>query len=120
MGLLQGGSIGTIRTKANVCCVQFPPDSARTIAMGSADHKIYIYDLRNTKAPWCTLMSHTKTVSYIKFIDPTTLVSASTDNTLKLWDLSSSSSKLLDSPIQTFTGHTNLKVRCLVYMIAFI
>ncbi|CAN6443632.1 unnamed protein product [Victoria cruziana] len=105
----QGGSIGTIRTKANVCCVQFPPDSARTIAMGSADHKIYIYDLRNTKAPWCTLMSHTKTVSYIKFIDPTTLVSASTDNTLKLWDLSSSSSKLLDSPIQTFTGHTNLK-----------
>ncbi|KAF3794485.1 SPA1-RELATED 3 protein [Nymphaea thermarum] len=104
-----GGSIGTIRTKANVCCVQFPPDSARTIAMGSADHKIYIYDLRNTRAPLCTLMSHTKTVSYIKFIDPTTLVSASTDNTLKLWDLSSSSSKLLDSPIQTFTGHTNLK-----------
>ncbi|XP_031493720.1 protein SPA1-RELATED 4 isoform X1 [Nymphaea colorata] len=105
----QGASIGTIRTKANVCCVQFPPNSAHTIAVGSADHKVYLYDLRNTRVPCCTLVSHMKTVSCVKFIDSTTLVSASTDNTLKLWDLSVDSSRVIASPAQTFKGHTNLK-----------
>ncbi|CAI8593132.1 unnamed protein product [Vicia faba] len=105
----QGVSIGTIKTKANVCCVQFPLDSARYLASGSADHRIYYYDLRNLRVPLCTLVGHNKTVSYIKFVDNVNLVSASTDNTLKLWDLSSCTSRVIDSPIQSFTGHTNVK-----------
>ncbi|KAM3320579.1 protein SPA1-RELATED 4 isoform X1 [Capsicum chacoense] len=105
----QGVSIGTIKTKANVCCVQFPVDSGRALAFGSADHKIYYYDLRNSKLPLCTLIGHNKTVSYVKFIDPTTLVSASTDNTIKLWDLSTCTSRILDSPLQSYTGHMNVK-----------
>ncbi|GAA0185037.1 hypothetical protein LIER_32325 [Lithospermum erythrorhizon] len=109
MLLLQGVSVGTIKTKANVCCVQFPLDSGRSLAFGSADHKIYYYDLRNAKMPLCTLIGHNKTVSYVKFIDSTTLVSASTDNTLKLWDLSMCTSRVLDNPVQTFTGHMNVK-----------
>ncbi|KAK9268525.1 hypothetical protein L1049_000278 [Liquidambar formosana] len=60
----QGVSVGTIKTKANVCCVQFPLDSGRSLAFGSADHKIYYYDLRNSKIPLCTLIGHNKTVSY--------------------------------------------------------
>ncbi|CAN4102895.1 unnamed protein product [Withania somnifera] len=105
----QGASVGTIKTKANVCCVQFPFDSGRSLAFGSADHKIYYYDLRNSKMPLCTLIGHNKTVSDVKFIDSTTLVSASTDNTLKLWDLSICTSRILDSPLQSFTGHMNVK-----------
>ncbi|KAI3457455.1 hypothetical protein Pfo_014118 [Paulownia fortunei] len=105
----QGVSVGTIKTKANVCCVQFPTDSGRSLAFGSADHKIYYYDLRNSKMPLCTLVGHNKTVSYVKFIDSTTLVSASTDNTVKLWDLSMCTSRVLDCPLQSFTGHLNVK-----------
>ncbi|XP_042063734.1 protein SPA1-RELATED 4-like isoform X1 [Salvia splendens] len=105
----QGVSVDTIKTKANVCCVQFPSDSGRTLAFGSADHKIYYYDLRTSKMPLCTLVGHKKTVSYVKFIDSTTLVSASTDNTLKLWDLSMCTSRVLDCPLQSFTGHLNVK-----------
>ncbi|XP_027170139.1 protein SPA1-RELATED 4 isoform X1 [Coffea eugenioides] len=105
----QGVSIGTIKTKANVCCVQFPFESSRRLAFGSADHKIYYYDLRNSKMPLCTLIGHNKTVSYVKFIDSTTLVSASTDNTLKLWDLSMCTARVLDCPLQSFTGHLNVK-----------
>lgn len=106
---LNGVSVGTIKTKANVCCVQFPFDSGRSLAFGSADHKIYYYDLRNSKMPLCTLIGHNKTVSYVKFIDSTTLVSASTDNTLKLWDLSICTSRIVDTPLQSFTGHMNVK-----------
>ncbi|KAK2639022.1 hypothetical protein Ddye_026817 [Dipteronia dyeriana] len=105
----QGGSIGTIKTKANVCCVQFPLDSGRSLAFGSADHRIYYYDLRNSKIPLCTLIGHNKTVSYVKFVDAATLVSASTDNTLKLWDLSTCTSRVIDTPLQSFTGHMNVK-----------
>ncbi|KAL5730392.1 RING-type E3 ubiquitin transferase [Ranunculus cassubicifolius] len=105
----QSGSVATIKTKANVCCVQYPPNSARLLAIGSADHKVYCYDLRSTKTPLYTLKGHAKTVSYVKFLDPTTLVSASTDSSIKLWDLSMCSSRVIDTPIQTFTGHTNLK-----------
>ncbi|XP_073027999.1 protein SPA1-RELATED 4-like isoform X2 [Primulina eburnea] len=105
----QGASVGTIKTKANVCCVQFPTDSGRSLAFGSADHMIYYYDLRNSKIPLCTLVGHNKTVSYVKFIDSTTLVSASTDNTLKLWDLSMNTARVIDCPLQSFTGHLNVK-----------
>lgn len=106
---LNGVSVGTIKTKANVCCVQFPPDSGNSLAFGSADHRMYYYDLRNTSRPLCTFVGHDKTVSYVKFIDSGTLVSSSTDNTLKLWDLSECSSHVVDSPLQSFTGHVNVK-----------
>ncbi|KZV23229.1 hypothetical protein F511_05068 [Dorcoceras hygrometricum] len=107
--LVDGASVGTIKAKANVCCVQFPTDSGRSLAFGSADHRIYYYDLRNSKMPLCTLVGHNKTVSYVKFIDATTLVSASTDNTLKLWDLSMNTARVIDCPLQSFTGHLNVK-----------
>lgn len=107
---MQGGSTGTIITKANVCSVQFPPDSACLLAVGSADHNVYYYDLRNARIPLLTLAGHARTVSYVKFVDSSTLVSSSTDNSLKLWDLTLSSSGVIENPIQTFTGHTNVKV----------
>ncbi|XP_073007030.1 protein SPA1-RELATED 3 isoform X1 [Typha latifolia] len=105
----QAGSIGTIKTKAHVCSVQFHPDSASSLAIGSADHNIYCYDLRNFGMPCTTLVGHTRTVSFIKYLDSSTIVSASTDNSLKQWDLSSCQTSVIDNPVQTFTGHTNIK-----------
>lgn len=48
-------------------------------------------------------------MSYVKFLDSSSLISASTDNTIKLWELSRSASRVLDNPTQTFSGHTNVK-----------
>ncbi|KAM0032446.1 putative transcription factor WD40-like family [Helianthus debilis subsp. tardiflorus] len=105
-----GTSVGTIKTKAYVCCVQFLSDTGNTLAFGSAHHRVYYYDLRNPGVPRYTLTGHNKTVSYVKFLDSLTLVSSSTDNTLKLWDLSESTSKVIDCPVQFFTGHMNVKL----------
>ncbi|KAF0927032.1 hypothetical protein E2562_029255 [Oryza meyeriana var. granulata] len=101
----------TIRNVANVCCVQFSPYSSRMLAFGSADYKIYCYDLRNTRIPWCTISGHGKAVSYVRFLDPETLISASTDNTLKIWDLNQTNSSGLstDACSMTLRGHTNEK-----------
>ncbi|KAK7275327.1 hypothetical protein RIF29_16440 [Crotalaria pallida] len=107
----EGNSIGTIWSPANVCCVQFNPYSTHHLFFGSADYKVYGYDLRHTRIPWCTLSGHGKAVSYVKFIDAETVVSASTDNSLKLWDLKKTSSSGLSSDgcALTFKGHNNEK-----------
>ncbi|XP_073302031.1 protein SPA1-RELATED 2-like isoform X1 [Primulina huaijiensis] len=104
-------SLCTIRNHANVCCVQFSADSAHLLAFSSADYKTYCYDLRKASVPWCILAGHEKTVSYAKFLDAGTLVSASTDNTLKIWDLNKTSSNCLskDACVLTLRGHTNEK-----------
>ncbi|KAK9103821.1 hypothetical protein Sjap_021075 [Stephania japonica] len=103
--------IGTVRNVANVCCVQFSSHSTHLLAFGSADYQTYCYDLRNTRSPWCKLAGHGKAVSYVKFLDHETLISASTDNTLKLWDLNKTSSSGLSTNTcsLTFKGHTNEK-----------
>ncbi|XP_057967826.1 protein SPA1-RELATED 2-like isoform X2 [Malania oleifera] len=103
--------LGTIRNAANVCSVQFSAHSTHLLAFGSADYKTYCYDLRNAKTPWCILAGHDKAVSYVKFLDSETLVSASTDNTLKLWDLNKTSPSGLSTNAccLTLRGHTNEK-----------
>lgn len=110
----QKNCLGTIRNRniANVCCVQFSAHSTNLLAFGSADYNIYCYDLRNARTPWCVLAGHQKSVSYVKFLDSETLVSASTDNTLKLWDLnkSSPSGPSTNACSLTLSGHTNEKV----------
>nr|GLL27618.1 protein SPA1-RELATED 2 [Ipomoea trifida] len=105
-------SICTIRNNANVCCVQFSPYSGNFLSYSSADYRTYCYDLRNVSTPWRILVGHEKAVSYAKFLDAETLISASTDNTLKIWDLNKTSSNALstDSCILTLRGHTNEKV----------
>lgn len=92
--------------------MQFSADSAHLLAFSSADYKTYCYDLRKASVPWCILAGHEKTVSYAKFVDAGTLVTASTDNTLKIWDLNKTSSNSLskDACVLTLRGHTNEKV----------
>jgi E3 ubiquitin-protein ligase RFWD2 len=99
----QDHSVATIDSKANVCCVKFNPDNADLIAFGSADHHIHYYDLRNLRSELFVFRGHAKAVSYVRFLNNSELISASTDSTLKLWSTISNECK------RTFTGHTNEK-----------
>ena len=55
--------------------------------VGSADHNIHYYDLRNISQPLHVFNGHKKAVSYVKFLSNNELASASTDSTLRLWDV---------------------------------
>ncbi|KPJ08972.1 E3 ubiquitin-protein ligase RFWD2 [Papilio machaon] len=96
-------SVATLEAKFNVCCVRFNPASACHLAFGSADHCVHYYDLRAPRAPLAVFRDHRKAVSYVKFLDARTLLSASTDSQLKLWRV--------ESPrcVRSFTGHANEK-----------
>ncbi|GAA0150260.1 hypothetical protein LIER_09239 [Lithospermum erythrorhizon] len=109
--LNERNSLCTIKNNANVCCVQFSADSAHSLVFSSADYKTYCYDLRNTSSPWCILAGHDKAVSYAKFLDSETVITASTDNTLKIWDLNRTTSSGLQTNACALTlrGHTNEK-----------
>ncbi|PVU95138.1 hypothetical protein BB561_002013 [Smittium simulii] len=96
-------SVTSIEGKANICCVRFNPKNSNFVAFGSADHNIYYYDLRHTGTPYLVLKDHKKAVSYVRFASNNNLVSASTDSTLKLWDLDS------NHCVRTYSGHVNEK-----------
>lgn len=67
-----------------MCCVRFNPRSSCHLAFGSADHCVHYYDLRAPRRPLAVLRDHRKAVSYVKFLDADTIVSASTDSQLKV------------------------------------
>ncbi|KAH9749720.1 E3 ubiquitin-protein ligase COP1 [Citrus sinensis] len=71
--------------------------------VGSADHHIHYYDLRNISQPLYVFNGHKKAVSYVKFLSNNELASASTDSSLRLWDVKE------NLPLHTFRGHTNEK-----------
>ncbi|CAK9184082.1 unnamed protein product [Ilex paraguariensis] len=99
----QEASVINIEMRANICCVKYNPGSSVHVAVGSADHHIHYYDLRNTSQPLHVFSGHRKTVSYVKFLSNNELASASTDSTLRLWDVKE------NLPVRTFRGHTNEK-----------
>ncbi|KAK6141182.1 hypothetical protein DH2020_025065 [Rehmannia glutinosa] len=83
----QEASVLNIDMKANICCVKYNPESSNFVAIGSADHHIHYYDLRKTCHPLHVFSGHKKAVSYVKFLSNNELASASTDSTLRLWDV---------------------------------
>ncbi|XP_074272000.1 E3 ubiquitin-protein ligase COP1-like isoform X2 [Silene latifolia] len=99
----QEGSVLTINMNANICSVKCNPGSSVHVAVGSADHHVYYYDLRNISQPVCVFSGHRKAVSYVKFLTSHELASASTDSTLRLWDVNEY------KPLQIYRGHTNEK-----------
>ncbi|KAL8032909.1 hypothetical protein ABFX02_13G128100 [Erythranthe guttata] len=99
----QEASVLNIDMKANICSVKYNPGSSIHVAVGSADHHIHYYDLRKTNQPLYVFSGHRKAVSYVKFLSSNELASASTDNTLRLWDVKE------NVPLRTFRGHTNEK-----------
>lgn len=99
----QEASVLNIDMKANVCSVKYNPGSSFFVAVGSADHHIHYYDLRNISQPLHVFSGHRKAVSYVKFLSNNELSSASTDSTLRLWDVKD------NLPLCTYRGHMNEK-----------
>eukprot|EP00891_Asterochloris_glomerata_P004417 jgi/Astpho2/4417/fgenesh1_pm.00067_%23_4_t len=80
-------AVACIDSKANVCSVQFCPNNSNLMAFGSANYRVYLYDLRQIHTPLAVISGHSRAVSYVRWLGSDSIVSASTDNHLKLWDV---------------------------------
>lgn len=82
-------SVGVIRPNlsAPVCDGTFCSYDRNLIALASADHNAYVYDMRNLTAPLHTLSGHSRAVSFARFMSSHRLVTSSVDGSLACWDL---------------------------------
>ncbi|KAK1441482.1 hypothetical protein QVD17_07405 [Tagetes erecta] len=99
---LDGGKcVGTVEFTSPVCCVEFSPFGGAFVAIGCADRKGYIYDVRNIVGPVAIFDGHERAVSYTRFADDRTVVTSGTDGCLKMWNIQD------QRLIRTYRGHTN-------------
>ncbi|KAA0038490.1 WD repeat-containing protein RUP2-like [Cucumis melo var. makuwa] len=90
--------------RSPVCCVEFNPYGGGLVAVGCADRKAYGYDRRKMREPVVVFEGHGKTVTYVKFVDGGTVVSASTDGSLKMWKTEEGGGARV---VRTYEGHVN-------------
>jgi WD40 repeat protein len=82
--------IGALRPSASgapACGVRLSPFDGNLAAVACADHSAYLYDLRRADRPLLQLAAHSRAVSYVRWLSASSLVTASTDATLALWQL---------------------------------
>ena len=72
---------------ASICDGIFCNYDQNLIALASANHSAYIYDMRRLDTPLHSLTGHSRAVSYARFLSSQRLVTSSTDGTLACWDL---------------------------------
>ncbi|KAI8820088.1 WD40-repeat-containing domain protein [Fimicolochytrium jonesii] len=105
----QKDAVATVSSVANLCSVRWNPTVPHHVAFGSADHHIHYYDIRNLHHPLHIFRGHRRAVSYVRFKDHDTLISCSTDCTMRMWKLSESFQTGESQCVRTFSGHLNEK-----------
>ncbi len=93
--------------KAAITGVQLSPFDENAVAVACADTCAYLYDLRMLTAPIVTLHGHSRPVSYVKYLDRNTVVTASIDATLASWDLTHSAASTV-SPGGGYISNTSV------------
>jgi E3 ubiquitin-protein ligase RFWD2 len=94
------------RGGAPLCGAHLSPFDANLLALASADHSAYVYDLRRAAAPLHSLAGHGRAVSYVRFLSRQQLVTASADATLAAWDLEAAAGDAgAPAPARVWRGH---------------
>lgn len=116
--LNQEAPTACINTPANACSVQYSPHNAMLVSVACANHNAFLFDIRRTDYPLAVLTDCQRAVSYTRFMDRDTILCASTDNSIRSWDIRSvtENGKLKEVPtmaaetlhhVSKYTGHVN-------------
>lgn len=109
----------TTPKKISVSGVQLSPFDENKLAVACADAMALVFDLRRTDIPYMALNGHSRALSNVKYMDKDTIVTAATDSSLCLWDLTSEMKSRQGHPkapglpakqhVKQFSGHVNSK-----------
>lgn len=100
-------AIATIQPQAgvSVCDGSFCNYDRNLLALASANHSAYVYDLRRLDEPLHMLTGHSRAVSYVRFLSGQRLVTASVDGSLACWDLPYRSESAGDQVVPDWDGN---------------
>uniref|UniRef100_A0AC35TVA3 RING-type domain-containing protein n=1 Tax=Rhabditophanes sp. KR3021 TaxID=114890 RepID=A0AC35TVA3_9BILA len=96
-------SVSIITTQGNVCSVEFNPNDKNLLLLGSAEHSVYLYDIRNPSTAVHTFMGHKRTIASVRHLSDREFVSSAVDSSLRVWDIQTG------QLIQVLKGHQNEK-----------
>jgi WD40 repeat protein/transcriptional regulator with XRE-family HTH domain len=99
--------------------VAFSPDGT-TLAAGSDDHNVWLWDVATTHQPIATLKGHEAIVRSVAFSpDGKTLVSGSADTTVRLWDVTDHHHPTpLGPPLKNLTAQISTAASPDIYAVA--
>lgn len=107
-------SAGVIQppSSAPVCDATFCNFDSNLVALASADHNAYVYDLRRMVSALHKLSGHSRPVSFARFLSTHRLVTSSVDGTLACWDLQSDAEDHVVPPWDgNFSGNAHFRGR---------
>lgn len=94
--------VGILSSHADSVNVLTLYTGGKTLATGSADKTIQLWNMANTKKPIHILIGHTKGITAMDFsVNGKLLASGSSDKTIRLWDVVTGQHRC------TLTGHTS-------------
>ena len=111
---IQSSDSGVITAKFHVtngdtCCCCFSPDS-RLVAV-AASRTTYIWDITSSDPHLVeTLIGHTSKITSLEFSSPSTLISASCDQSVKFWQIGALSPDLVGTDPK-FTSLTSAQIK---------
>lgn len=89
--------------KSPITGVQMSPWDGNLVGIASASCSGYLYDIRQHCRPLKVFRGHERPVSYVKFLDQNTLVTAGIDSSLIAWNVNTG------DKMQVYKGHCNNK-----------
>lgn len=101
----------TAKASGPVLCVEFDPSGAPRLAVGSADRRAALYDVRNMgRGPVATAEGHARAVTYVRWAPGDRLVTSAADGTHRLWDWAAAGAQGMVGPgreVRAYSGHVS-------------
>ncbi|XP_037449896.1 WD repeat-containing protein RUP2-like [Triticum urartu] len=103
------GSWATARAGGAVLCVEFDPSGAPQLAVGSADRRAAVYDVRALgHGAVASMDGHARAVTYVRWAPARRVVTSAADGTHRLWEWPSTPE--LSGPareVRSYSGHVS-------------
>ncbi|CAL5024492.1 unnamed protein product [Urochloa decumbens] len=102
----------TARAGGAVLCVEFDPSGAPQLAVGSADRRAAVYDVRALgRGAVAWMDGHGRAVTYVRWAAPERrLVTSAADGTHRLWEWGSTATAAAEArEVRSYSGHASAR-----------
>ncbi|CAN6271159.1 unnamed protein product [Urochloa humidicola] len=100
----------TARAGGAVLCVEFDPSGAPHLAVGSADRRAAVYDVRVLgRGAVASMDGHARAVTYVRWAAPAErrVVTSAADGTHRLWEWGSTAAEARE--VRSYSGHASAR-----------